>query len=141
MKRAVSFLQDELETRRIKAEIIYDHSVFIRDSLRGLLNEALQGACLAFLVLYSFLRSFQSALIVITAVPMTVMAVFFLMQLQGLTLNIMSIGGLALGIGNMTDQAIVIIENIFRLRQSGKSAPEAAVQGTNEVWGRCSPPP
>lgn len=134
IKTALSFLEEELEVRRIKAEVIYDHSIFIRESLHGLLDEALQGGCLAFLVLFSFLRSFQNALIVISAIPITVLSIFFMMQLQGLTLNIMSIGGLALGIGNMTDQAIVIVENIYRIRQSGKSNTEAAVKGTNEVF-------
>lgn len=134
VKKTLVLLQEELGARRIKTEIIYDHSLFIRRSLRGLLNEALQGAMLAFGVLYFFLRSFAGALVVISAIPITVFAIFFLMQLQGLTLNIMSIGGLALGIGMMTDQAIVIVENIYRMRQEGASGEEAAVKGTNEVF-------
>lgn len=131
---AFGFLKDELEVRRIKAELIYDHSVFIRESLKGLLDEGLQGGVLAFFVLFFFLRSFQSALIVVLAIPITVLTVFFVMQLQGLSLNIMSLGGLALGIGSMTDQAIVIVENIFRLRQTGTSRTEAAIKGTEEVF-------
>lgn len=134
VKQAFALLQEELEVRKIKSEIIYDHSIFIRDSLRGLLDEGLQGGMLAFFVLYLFLRSFQSALVVILAIPVTVLTIFFVMQLQGLTLNIMSIGGLALGIGNMTDQAIVIMENIYRLRQQGAKGDEAAVKGTDEVF-------
>lgn len=134
IKRSFALLQEELTGRKIKAEIIYDHSIFIRHSLRGLLDEALQGGLLAFFVLYFFLRSFQSAAIVISAIPITVLTIFFLMQLHGLTLNIMSIGGLALGIGNMTDQAIVIVENIYRHRQAGFKSEEAAIKGTDEVF-------
>lgn len=134
LKKNFGFLQEELNNRRINAEIIYDHSIFIRRSLKGLFNEAMQGACLAFFVLYFFLRSFQSAMIVLSALPITVLLIFFLMQLQGISLNIMSIGGLALGIGNMTDQAIVIVENIYRMRQGGMKSDEAAIKGTNEVF-------
>lgn len=134
VKKAVGFLQEELSIRRIKAEIIYDHSVFIRNSLKGLLDEGLQGGALAFCVLFFFLQTFSAALIVCLAIPITVVTIFFLMQLQGLTLNIMSIGGLALGIGMMTDQAIVIVENIYRYRQMGHRPEESAVKGTNEVF-------
>ncbi len=134
VKKTLGSLQEELSIRKIRAEIIYDHSLFIRNSLRGLLNEGLQGGGLAFGVLFFFLRTFSAALIVCLAIPITVTAIFFLMQLQGLTLNIMSIGGLALGIGMMTDQAIVIVENIYRLRQMGHRPEESAVKGTNEVF-------
>lgn len=134
VRKALGFLQEELSVRKIQAEIIYDHSLFIRNSLRGLLDEGLQGGGLAFCVLYFFLRTFSAALIVCLAIPVTVTTIFFLMQLQGLSLNIMSIGGLALGIGMMTDQAIVIVENIYRFRQMGKPPAESAVKGTNEVF-------
>lgn len=134
IKKTMNLLEEELNSRRIQAGIIYDHSLFIRKSLRGLLDEALQGGVLAFIVLFLFLKSVRSSLIVISAIPITVTTIFFLMQLQGLTLNVMSIGGLALGIGMMTDQAIVIVENIYRLRQMGVKPDEAAVRGTNEMF-------
>lgn len=134
VKQTLGLLSEELATRKIRTTVIYDHSIFIRRSLEDLLHEGLQGGALAFIVLFLFLRSVQSAFIVILAVPITVITIFFLMQLQGITLNIMSIAGLALGIGNMTDQAIVIVENIFRLRQAGNSGEDAAIKGTNEVF-------
>lgn len=134
IKKTMTLLEEELNSRRIQADIIYDHSLFIRKSLRGLLDEALQGGVLAFIVLFLFLKSVRSSLIVISAIPITVTTIFFLMQLQGLTLNVMSIGGLALGIGMMTDQAIVIVENIYRLRQMGTRPDEAAIRGTNEMF-------
>ena len=134
IKKALATLQEELDTRGIKAEIIYDHSVFIRDSLKGLRDEALQGCLLAFLVLYTFLRSFQSALVVIITIPLSVLVTFFLMVLHGMSLNVMSIGGLALGIGSIADCAIVVVENIFRLRQTGLKEEEAVIKGTQEVF-------
>ncbi len=134
VKKATALLREELGIRKIKAEIIYDHSLFIRKSLRGLLDEALQGGALAFAVLYFFIRSFSVALIVTSAIPITVTTIFFLMQLQGITVNIMSLGGLALGIGMMVDQGIVVMENIYRLRMGGSTPEEGAIKGTNEVF-------
>jgi HAE1 family hydrophobic/amphiphilic exporter-1 len=134
IKRTMGLLREELEVRRINASVIYDHSLFIRKSLRGLLDEGLQGGALAFAVLYFFLRSISTALIVTSAIPITVISIFFLMQLQGLTINIMSLGGLALGIGMMVDQGIVVMENIYRMRQGGTEAEDAAIKGTNEVF-------
>ncbi len=134
IKRALVLLQEELGARKIEVEIIYDHSVFIRQSLRGLLDEGLQGGCLAFIVLFFFLRSFLTALIVTSAIPISVITIFFLMQLQGISLNIMSLGGLALGIGMMVDQGIVVVENVYRLCQTGMKSEEAAIKGTDEVF-------
>lgn len=134
IKKTMVTLEEELMQRGIKAEIIYDHSIFIRDSLSGLRDEALQGGILAFLVLYFFLRSFQSALIVVLVIPLSVLVTFFLMVLQGISLNVMSIGGLALGIGSIADLTIVVVENIFRLRQAGIKAEEAVIKGTQEVF-------
>lgn len=134
IKKTLGFLQEELAVRRIKVEIIYDHSLFIRQSLSGLRNSALEGGFLAFLVLFIFLRNALSSLVVACTVPITVMAVFFIMQFQGISLNMMSLGGLALGIGSMTDVAIVALENIYRVRQMGLKSVEGAVKGTHEVF-------
>ncbi len=134
IKKMMVVLEEELMQRGIKAEIIYDHSIFIRDSLRGLRDEAVQGGVLAFLVLYFFLRSLQSSLVVILVIPLSVLVTFFLMVLQGISLNVMSIGGLALGIGSIADLTIVVVENIFRLRQAGVKAEEAVIKGTQEVF-------
>lgn len=134
IKSALALLGEELRARKIKVEIIYDHSIFVRESLQSLRDEALQGCLLAFVVLFVFLRSFQSAFVVILTIPLSVLVTFFFMQLQGITLNVMSIGGLALGIGSIADLAIVVVENIFRLRQGGMKAEEAVIKGTDEVF-------
>jgi len=134
VKTALLFLQEELNSRNVKLDIIYDQSTFIRDALSGVRDAAVQGGFLAFLVLLLFLRNFYASFIVIVAIPTTVMGVFFLMFATGITINTMSMGGLALGVGMLIDNGVVVTENIFRLRkQEGLDAREAAIKGSNEV--------
>jgi HAE1 family hydrophobic/amphiphilic exporter-1 len=92
----------------------------------------LYGGILATLVLLAFLRNIRSTAIIATAIPISIIATFSLMYFGGLTLNLMSLGGLALGIGMLVDNAIVVLENIYRLRES-KSAEQAALEGSEEV--------
>jgi hydrophobic/amphiphilic exporter-1 (mainly G- bacteria), HAE1 family len=117
----------------IKLEIIYDQSLFIHDAIDGVRDAALQGGVLAFLVLLVFLRNFKASAIVTLSIPISIMVVFTFMYFGGLSINIMSLGGLALGVGMLVDNAIVVIENIFRHRALGKSAEEAAGEGAEEV--------
>ena len=117
----------------IKLEIIYDQSLFIHDAIDGVRDAALQGGVLAFLVLLVFLRNFKASAIVTLSIPISIMVVFTFMYFGGLSINIMSLGGLALGVGMLVDNAIVVIENIFRHRELGKSAEEAAGEGAEEV--------
>jgi HAE1 family hydrophobic/amphiphilic exporter-1 len=124
---------EQLLPEDIKLEIIYDQSIFIRDAINGVRDAALQGGFLAFLVLLLFLRSFKSSLIVTLSIPISIMVVFTLMYFGGLSINMMSLGGLALGVGMLVDNAIVVIENIFRHRELGKPAEKAASEGAEEV--------
>ncbi|MFH1395046.1 MAG: efflux RND transporter permease subunit [Candidatus Omnitrophota bacterium] len=117
----------------IKLEVIYDQSVFIRDAINGVRDAALKGGFLAFLVLLVFLKSFKSSAIVTLSIPISVMIVFTFMHFGGLSINMMSLGGLALGVGMLVDNAIVVIENIFRHREQGKTAEKAATEGAEEV--------
>jgi hydrophobic/amphiphilic exporter-1 (mainly G- bacteria), HAE1 family len=117
----------------IQLEVIYDQSLFIRDAINGVRDAALQGGILAFLVLLVFLKSIKSALIVTLSIPISIMVVFTFMHFGGLSINMMSLGGLALGVGMLVDNAIVVIENIFRHREAGKSAEKAATEGSEEV--------
>ena len=117
----------------IKLEVIYDQSIFIRDAINGVRDAALQGGFLAFLVLLFFLRNFKASLIVTLSIPISIMVVFTLMYFGGLSINMMSLGGLALGVGMLVDNAIVVIENIFRHREMGKEAAVAASEGAEEV--------
>lgn len=117
----------------VKLEIIYDQSIFIRDAINGVRDAALQGGFLAFLVLLFFLRSFKSSAIVTLSIPISIMIVFTFMYFGGLSINMMSLGGLALGVGMLVDNAIVVMENIFRHREMGKTPEQAATEGADEV--------
>ncbi|MDD5084742.1 MAG: efflux RND transporter permease subunit [Candidatus Omnitrophica bacterium] len=133
VKKLLSYLQEEFDSRQVKVQIIYDHSYFIRQALAGVRDAAWQGALLSFIVLYFFLRSVTSSFIIMLVTPISIMAVFFLMYIKGITLNIMSLGGLALGVGMLVDNSVVLLENIFRLRQLGEKPVPAAIKGANEV--------
>jgi len=117
----------------IKLEVIYDQSIFIRDAINGVRNAAFQGGILAFLVLLIFLRNLKASAIVTLSIPISIMVVFTFMYFGGLSINMMSLGGLALGVGMLVDNAIVVIENIFRHREMGESAEKAANDGAEEV--------
>ncbi len=122
-------------TKDIKIEIIYDQSEFIKNSINGVRDAALQGGMLAFLVLLIFLRNIRSSIIVTCAIPISIMAAFSFMYFGRLSLNMMSLGGLALGVGMLVDNAVVVIENIFRHREADKKAKESASKATSEVGG------
>lgn len=117
----------------IRIAPIIDTSDFIKRSISNILTALLFGGVLAILVLLFFLRSISSTAIIATAIPVSIIATFGLMLFGGLTLNIMTIGGLALGIGMLVDNAIVVLENIYRLRESGLPPERAAIEGSDEV--------
>lgn len=133
LKKTMTFLEEDLISRGLKIDVIYDHSIFIRRSLKNLFNEALSGGFLAFVVLFLFLRSVGASLLVTVSIPITILGVFFMMSMMGITLNIMSLGGLALAVGMIVDTSIVVLENIFRRRQMGESPEEGASKGALEV--------
>ena len=113
--------------------IISDSSTFIRRSISGVQKGVLIGAGLALLALLFFLQSVRSTFVIGIAIPISVIGTFLLMYQLDLTLNLITFGGLALGIGMLVDNAIVILENIYRHREGGKHAKEAAIEGSNEV--------
>ncbi len=125
-------IEDRLQGR-VKIEIVYDQSKFIKDSINGVRDAAVQGGILAFIVLFFFLMNVYSSLIVALSIPISIMFAFSLMYFRGLSINIMSLGGLALGVGMLVDNAIVVIENIMRKRQLGADAKEGASEGASEV--------
>ncbi|MBU1146938.1 MAG: efflux RND transporter permease subunit, partial [Candidatus Omnitrophica bacterium] len=116
-------------------KIIYDQSIFIKQSIRGVMDAAIQGGMLAFLVLFVFLRNIKASLIVAGSMPISIMVAFSLMYFNGITLNMLSLGGLALGIGMLVDNAIVVIENIYNQLQKKKDMKEASKTGASEVSG------
>jgi HAE1 family hydrophobic/amphiphilic exporter-1 len=114
-------------------KILWDQSEFINASLGNLSQTAMLGVVISFVVLLLFLWSFTSALIVATAIPVSVIATFFVMDQAHMTLNIISLAGLALAVGMLVDNAIVVLENVFRLREKGLGPWEAAIQGAGSV--------
>jgi len=127
---------DEIRERlkgKAEIEMVYDQSKFIKDSIQGVRDAALQGGVLAFIVLFLFLMNIYSSLIVALSIPISIMLTFSLMYFRGLSVNIMSLGGLALGVGMLVDNAIVVVENIFRHRRAGESAKSSASLGASEV--------
>ncbi|RMF06603.1 MAG: efflux RND transporter permease subunit [Candidatus Neomarinimicrobiota bacterium] len=134
--RAVSKELPKIEAKvgqGIHFETIVDFSTFIVRSINNLKNTAYLAFLMAFLVLLFFLRNIRSSLIVAVSIPISVILTFFVMDLGGLTLNIISMAGLALAIGMLVDNAIVVLENIFRHHESGVSIQQAADEGTSEV--------
>ncbi|MGQ0571526.1 MAG: efflux RND transporter permease subunit, partial [Armatimonadota bacterium] len=112
---------------------VADGSRFIRRSIGSVREAAMIGAVLTVIVLLIFLRNLSSTLIISTAIPTSILATFLMMFWGGLTLNLMTFGGLALAIGMLVDDAIVVLENIFRFREEGRPALVAADQATAQV--------
>ncbi len=117
----------------LQLEVITDQARYIRQSVSEVLRTALYGGLLAILVLFLFLRSWKPTLIIGIAIPISVVSTFFLMYASGLSLNIMSLGGLTLGIGLLVDNSIVVLEAIQRRRDAGLAEAEAADVGASEV--------
>lgn len=118
---------------QVKVIVLSDSSQFIRNAISNVRSAALYGSLLAIVILLLFLRNLRSTLIIATSIPVSIMAAFSLIYFAGFTLNIVSFGGLALGVGLLVDSSIVVLENIFRHRESGQPAREAAIEGTREV--------
>ena len=118
---------------QIRITPIIDTSEYIERSITNLGRSALYGGGLAIFVLLFFLRSVRSSAVIATAIPVSIVATFALMYFNGFTLNLMTLGGLALGVGMLLDSSVVVFENIFRVRESGVEPAEAAVDGTHEV--------
>ncbi len=116
-------------------EIISNQGIFIKKAVDEVQETALYGVILAVIVLFLFLHRFGTTLIISIAIPISIIATFTLMYFNGLTINIMTLGGLALGAGMLVDNAIVVLENIFRNHESGADAKTAAIEGTAEVGG------
>lgn len=112
---------------------IIDTSAYIKRSIANVGRSIVYGGVLAVFVLLMFLRNIASTAIIVTTIPISIVATFALMYWGGFTLNIMTLGGLALGIGMLVDNAIVVLENIYRLREKGLDAKRAAIQGSQEV--------
>ncbi|MDY0109426.1 MAG: efflux RND transporter permease subunit [Candidatus Krumholzibacteria bacterium] len=127
----------DLRTRRLpdghNLDVLFDQSVFIAQAIREVRNAALGGGLLAVIVLFLFLRHVRSTLIIALSIPISVVATFILLYELDISLNLMSLGGLTLGIGMLVDNSIVVLESIARRRRQGLSLAAAAVAGASEV--------
>ncbi|MBN2408952.1 MAG: efflux RND transporter permease subunit [Candidatus Aminicenantes bacterium] len=124
-----------LKPRNLDYVIITNQAKFIKNTIQEVKQTAVYGGILAVLVLLYFLKDFRSTLIIGTAIPISVIITFFLMYSSNITLNIISLGGLALGIGMLVDNSIVVLEAIQRYREQGTTPYDSALQGTTEVAG------
>jgi HAE1 family hydrophobic/amphiphilic exporter-1 len=136
--RAVSEKLDELRLEMpedLRIEPLTDLSAYITAAIQMVWSAAWIGGVLAILVLYFFLRDLRATVIIALTIPISVVATFLFMESADVTLNIMSLGGLALGIGMLVDNSIVVLEAIDRRRAEGLSRPQAAIRGASEVAG------
>ena len=117
----------------VEFETVIDFSDFINDAIGNLMSTLIQASFLAFLVLLFFLRNIRSSIIVAISIPVSIIVTFFVMRQAGITLNIISMAGLALAVGMLVDNAIVVLENIFRLKEEGLPIRQAADEGTSQV--------
>jgi HAE1 family hydrophobic/amphiphilic exporter-1 len=118
---------------QIKIIPTMDTSDYIQRSIKNVGSSAIYGGILAVIILLVFLRNLRSTTIIATTIPISIIATFALLYFSNFTLNIMTLGGLALGVGMLVDNAIVVLENIFRLRESGEMLERATVDGAEEV--------
>ena len=114
-------------------EVLDDQAIFIEDAITNLRDSALQGGLLAVLVLWLFLANFRSTAIIGLAIPVSLVLVFGPLYVGGITLNLMSLGGLALGVGMLVDNSVVVLESIQVHHDRGKTRRQAAIDGTAEV--------
>jgi len=128
-------LEKDYEGKRdpLKFDVVFDQSGFIKMSVDEVLNTAIIGGILAVIILFLFLRSIKSTLIISLSIPLSVVATFFLMYSSEVSLNIMSLSGLALGIGMLVDNSIVVLESIYRYARLGYGPRAAANRGASEV--------
>jgi CzcA family heavy metal efflux pump len=117
----------------IGVTVVGDQSVYVRQALRNAATAALSGALLAMAVVYLFLGNLRRTLIIGSAIPVAVLVTFFVMDAGGLTLNIMTLGGLAVGIGLLVDNTVVMLENIYRHQREGENAADAGINAACEV--------
>jgi HAE1 family hydrophobic/amphiphilic exporter-1 len=138
--KAVEEINKTLETIEkalpgYKFTVVSNQGTFIRSAIDEVKNTMYIGILLAVIILFLFLRQIGTTLIVSLSIPISIVATFNLMYFNDLSLNIMTLGGLALGAGMLVDNAIVVMENIFRNHENGMSARDAAIVGTAEVGG------
>lgn len=117
----------------VELEVLTNKADFIKLSLNNLYSTAVQAIILVVIILLVFLRSFRTSLIIAVSIPISIIATFSIMDFADVTLNVISLSGLTLAVGLVVDNAVVVLENIFRFREEGNSGKKSAVMGAQEV--------
>lgn len=136
LKAAAQSLRDgPLERENLELIQMFDQTIYIEDSMSLVRNNLALGVILAISILWWFLRKFRATLIVAIAIPISIIVTLIIMNAAGRSLNIISMAGLAFSVGMVLDAAIVVLENIVRLREKGEKSGQAALKGASQVWG------
>lgn len=129
------FQKLEKSNKDLNTTVLMDQGIYIDMIVDSVFSNMIVGAILAVIILIFFLKDLRPTLVIACAIPVSVICAVVLMYFSGVTLNMISLSGLALGIGMLVDNSIVVIENIYRMRGEGVSAKKAAVEGTKQVTG------
>lgn len=123
------------EDESLSMIILMDQGIYIDMVVDSVISNVLFGAVLAILILIIFLKDIRPTLVIALSIPVSLVTAVVCMYFSGITLNIISLSGLALGVGMLVDNSIVVIENIYRMRSEGKSMRDASIEGAREVAG------
>lgn len=132
---AIELAEGPLARAGLSIEQVYDETVYIHSAIEMLRNNLALGILLAVGVLWWFLRRLRATLLVAVSIPLCLLATFIVLDASANTLNVISLAGLAFAVGMVLDAAIVVLENIVRLREQGEAGHEAALNGATQVWG------
>jgi hydrophobic/amphiphilic exporter-1 (mainly G- bacteria), HAE1 family len=132
VREEITRINREMPT--LQLGVLDDSSIFIKRSIAAVKEAAVLGAILVVAIIFLFLRNVRSTIIICTSIPISIIGTFALLYFAGYTLNTMTFGGLALGVGMIVDASIVVLENTFRHMEHGKSRMQAAIDGSEEVW-------
>lgn len=130
-QREMAALQREMAGTELVE--VYNTADYVKQSLNNVYQNGMVGGFFAILILYLFLRNLRTTFIIAAAIPISIIATFSLLYFSGISLNMMTLGGLALGVGMLLDNSIVVLENVYRFRQEGYSRVESAIKGASEV--------
>lgn len=125
----------EQEEKGLHFTTLMDQGIYIDMVIQSVMQNMIYGGILAVLILFVFLRSVRPTFVIACSIPISVVAALVMMYFSGVTLNIISLSGLALGVGMLVDNSIVVIENIYRMRNEGVPARKAAIEGAKQVAG------
>ena len=136
LKQTVARLNaDRLFQMGLTLDQVYDETIYIDSAIALVIQSLVVGGFLAIVTLLLYLRSASSTLVIAVAIPISIVGSFIAMNAFGRTLNVISLAGMAFAVGMVVDNSIVVLENIYRHLQMGKSRFDAAFQGAREVWG------